>query len=168
MGKYFGKYRGTVVDNVDPMQMGRLSVQVPDVSNVLTSTWAMPAAQSAGSQSGSFFVPPVGSSVWVEFEQGDSDYPIWSGCFWGSSGEVPSMALAAPPGVQAVVLQSVGQNILMLSDVPGATGGILLQSSSGAMISINDTGITISNGQGASITLSGPSVTINDGALMIT
>ena len=168
MGSFYGKYRGTVINNVDPMQMGRLMVQVPDVSNVLPSTWAMPSAPFAGAQSGSLAVPPLGASVWVEFEQGDSDYPIWSGCFWGSSAEVPAMALAAPPGVQAIVLQSVGQNILMLSDVPGPTGGILLQSSSGAMIAINDTGITISNGQGATITLTGPTVMVNQGALAVT
>jgi len=168
MANFYGKYRGTVMNNVDPMQMGRLMVQVPDVSNVLPSTWAMPAAPFAGPQSGAVAVPPVGASVWVEFEQGDGDYPIWSGCFWGSSAEVPPMALAAPPGVQAIVLQSVGQNTLMISDVPGPTGGILLQSSSGAMIAINDTGITISNGQGATITLTGPTVTINDGALTVT
>ena len=78
------------------------------------------------------------------------------------------MALAAPPGVQAIVLQSVGQNTLMLSDVPGPTGGILLKSTSGAMIAINDVGITISNGQGATITLTGPTITVNEGALVVT
>jgi uncharacterized protein involved in type VI secretion and phage assembly len=168
MANFFGKYRGTVVNNVDPMQMGRIAVQVPDVSNVQTSTWAMPSAPFAGAQSGSVAVPPVGASVWVEFEQGDSDYPIWSGCFWGSSSEVPPVALQAPPGVQSIVLQSVGGSYFMISDVPGASGGILLRSSSGAMIAINDTGITIDNGMGATITLTGPSVTVNDGALVVT
>jgi uncharacterized protein involved in type VI secretion and phage assembly len=168
VSNFYGKYRGKVINNVDPMKMGRLMVQVPDVSNVLPSTWAMPCAAFAGPQCGHISVPPVGASVWVEFEQGNSDYPIWSGCFWGSSAEVPAMALAAPPGVQAIVLQSVGQSTLMISDVPGATGGILLKSSSGAMIAINATGITISNGQGATITLTGPTVTVNDGALAVT
>lgn len=167
MGQFFGKYRGTVVSNVDPQNMGRLSVTVPDVSNIQTSTWAMPSAALAGNQSGLFAVPPVGSNVWVEFEQGDSDYPIWSGGFWGSSSEVPPQGNSAPPGVQSIVLQSVGGNILMISDVPGAAGGILLQSSSGASIAINDTGITITNGQ-ATIQIAGPSVTVNNGALVVT
>jgi uncharacterized protein involved in type VI secretion and phage assembly len=105
--------------------------------------------------------------VWVEFEQGDSDYPIWSGCFWGSSSEVPPQGNSAPPGVQSIVIQSVGGNILMISDVPGSSGGILLQSSSGASIAINDTGITITNGQ-ATIQIAGPSVTVNNGALVVT
>ena len=30
--KYYGKYRGTVVNNIDPLQIGRIQVQVPDVS----------------------------------------------------------------------------------------------------------------------------------------
>ncbi len=168
VGKYYGKYRGTVLDNVDPMQMGRISVQVPDVSNVLPSTWAMPCAPFAGTQSGFFAIPPIGASVWVEFEQGNSDYPIWTGGFWGSSAEVPPLALAAPPVLQTIVIQSVGQNTLMISDAPGPTGGILLKSTTGAMIAVNDTGITIDNGQGATITLTGPSVTVNLGALEVT
>ena len=102
----------------------------------------------AGAQSGFFPSRQMGANVWVEFEQGDSDYPVWSGCFWGSGGEVPPLATASPPGVQTIVLQSVGGNILMISDVPGSSGGILLKSSSGASIAINDTGITITNGQG--------------------
>lgn len=168
MASFFGKYRGTVINNVDPMQMGRLMLQVPDVSNVLPSTWAMPCVPFAGTQSGFFAVPPIGASVWVEFEQGNSDYPIWSGCFWGSAADVPALALAGPPAVQPIVVQSVGQNTLMISDVPGPTGGILLKTSSGAMIMINDMGITISNGQGATITLTGPSITANEGALVVT
>lgn len=166
MGSFFGKYRATVINNIDPMQMGRLMVQVPDVSNVLPSTWAMPCLPFAGTQSGMFVLPAIGSGVWVEFEQGNSDYPIWVGCYWGSAGEVPAMAQAGPPGVQAIVIQTTGQNTLMISDVPGPTGGILLQSNSGAMIAINDVGITITNGA-ATIELTGPSVTVNDGALEV-
>ena len=167
MAQFVGKYRGTVVNNVDPQNMGRLAVTVPDVSNVQTSTWAMPSAALAGGQSGLFAVPPVGSNVWVEFEQGNSDYPVWSGCFWGSGAEVPPSATAAPPGVQCIVLQSVNGNLLMISDQPGPRGGILLKSSSGASIAINDTGITITNGQ-ATIQIAGPSVTVNNGALVVT
>jgi uncharacterized protein involved in type VI secretion and phage assembly len=167
MGQFLGKYRGTVASNQDPENRGRLIVLVPDVSNVQLSTFALPCAHFAGSQAGFFSTPPVGSNVWVEFEQGDSDYPIWSGCFWGSAAEVPTQATSAPPGVQSIVLQSVGQNMLMISDAPGPTGGILLKSSSGASIAINDTGITISNGQ-ATILIAGPTVTVNDGALVVT
>ena len=167
MAQYFGKYRGTVINNVDPLQIGRLMVQVPDVSNIIPSTWAMPCVPFAGIQAGFYAVPPIGSGVWIEFEQGDSDYPIWVGGYWGSAAEVPALVLAAPPGVPQILLQTTGQNTLLISDVPGPTGGILLKSSTGAMISISDIGITISNGQGATIAMAGPSVTVNEGALEV-
>src|SRR6266567_4130175 len=83
----------------------------------------------------------AGDRVGGEFEQGNPDYPIWSGCFFGSAAEVPALALATPPGLQGVVIQTVGQNTLMISDTPGPTGGILLKTTTGAMISISDTGI---------------------------
>ncbi len=138
-------------------------VQVADQSNVQSSAWAMPCVPFAGMQSGFFAVPAIGSGVWIEFEQGDPDYPIWTGCFWRTAAEVPALALAAPPGVQQIVIQSVAQNTLLISDMPGPAGGILLKSTTGALIAINETGITISNGQGATIVLSGPAVTVNEG-----
>jgi len=138
------------------------------VSNVLPSTWAMPCVPFAGIMSGMYAVPAIGSGVWIEFEQGNPDYPVWVGCFWGSTAEVPTLALAAPPALQNVVIQTTAQNALMISDMPGPTGGILLKSSTGALISITDIGITISNGQGASIMMNGPTVTINQGALAVT
>jgi uncharacterized protein involved in type VI secretion and phage assembly len=166
-GQHYGKFRGTVMNNVDPLNIGRLMVMVPDVSNIIPSTYAMPCLPFAGIQNGFFAVPAIGSGVWVEYEQGDPDYPIWSGCFFGTVAEVPALALATPPGLQSVVIQTVGQNTLMISDTPGPTGGILLKSQTGAMISISDVGITISNGQGATIVMAGPSVTINEGALEV-
>jgi uncharacterized protein involved in type VI secretion and phage assembly len=164
---YYGKYRALVLNNVDPLQTGRLMVQVTDVSNVIPSTWATPCLPFAGIQSGMYVVPAIGSKVWVEFEQGNPDYPIWVGAFWGSAAELPALALAAPPAIQQFVIQTALQNTVMISDVPGPTGGILLKTTTGAMISISETGIIISNGQGATIALNGPAVTINEGALAI-
>jgi len=165
--KYYGKYRGTVLQNIDPMQMGRIQVIVPDVSAVLPSSWAMPCVPIAGKQMGSYFVPQIGSGVWVEFEQGDPDYPIWTGCFWGSAAELPALALTGNPVSPSIVLGTGLLNTVAVSDLPGPTGGILLQSTTGAFILVNDTGIYIQNGKGASVTLVGPAVTINEGALTI-
>jgi uncharacterized protein involved in type VI secretion and phage assembly len=164
--RHYGKYRGKVTNNVDPMQLGRIQAEVPDVLGANPSSWAMPSAPAAGAQMGTYFVPPVGAGVWVEFEQGDTDYPIWSGCWWATA-EVPSLALAAPASVSHLLVQTAGQNVLQVSDAPGPTGGLMLKSSGGAAITINDTGITITNGKGATIALSGSTVTINNGALTI-
>jgi uncharacterized protein involved in type VI secretion and phage assembly len=166
--KFFGKYRGLVLNNVDPLQIGRIQVQVPDVLNVLPSSWAMPCVPVAGIQMGMYTVPPIGSGVWVEFEHGDPDYPIWVGCFWGTAAEVPALARTVPPAVPGITLQTTLQNGLTVNDVPGPTGGIMLKSATGATIIVNDTGIYIQNGKGASIIMTGPTITINQGALVIT
>lgn len=166
MNKYYGKYRATVKNNVDPMSIGRVMVEVLDVGGEYVLTWALPCFPFAGAQQGFFVVPSLESSVWVEFEQGDADYPIWSGCFFDPD-QPPASALAAPPAVQAVVIQTAGQNMLMISDLSGPTGGIVLQTATGASISISDDGITLDNGQGATIRMSGPTITLNDTALEV-
>jgi hypothetical protein len=165
--RYYGKYRGTVVNNIDPLQMGRIQAIVPDVSSVVPSSYAMPCLPVGGIQMGMYAVPPIGAGVWIEFEHGDPDKPVWTGCFWGSAAEVPALALAGNPASPSIVLQTGLQNTLMISDLPGPTGGILLKSTTGATIMVNDLGITISNGKGAIISMVGPTVDINAGALTI-
>jgi hypothetical protein len=64
-------------------------------------------------------------------------------------------------------LQSTLQNSIVISDLPGPTGGIMLKSTTGATIIVNDTGIYIQNGKGASLVMAGPTVTINNGALVV-
>lgn len=166
--KYLGKYRGTVINNIDPMQIGRIQVMVPDVSNVIPSTWAMPCLPVGGIQMGIFTTPPIGSGVWIEFEQGNPDYPIWTGCFWGTAAEVPALARTVPPAVPGITLQTTLQNGIVVSDMPGPTGGIMIKSTTGATLIVNDTGIYIQNGKGASIIMVGPTVTVNQGALVVT
>lgn len=170
-GRFYGKYRGTVVNNIDPMQVGRLLVQVPDVLGLVPSSWAVPCVPLAGPTGppmGVYLVPPVGAGVWVEFEQGDPEYPIWTGCRWGAASDVPTLARAGLPVSPSIVIQTAGQNTIAISDVPGPTGGIILKSTTGASILVNDLGITISNGKGATITLTGPTVSINGAAMVIT
>ena len=167
--QYFGKYRGIVVNNVDPEQLGRIMALVPDVSTVMPTTWALPCLPVLGLQLGVFTVPMIGAGVWIEFEQGDPDYPIWTGCFPGSLLDVPTAAKLVPPAVPAITLQTALQNSIVVSDMPPtpASGGIVLRSATNAMIVVNDSGIYISNGKGATITMVGPTVTVNNGALVV-
>ena len=165
--RYYGIYRGTVVNNIDPMQLGRIQAIVPDVGGVTPSSWAMPCVPIAGKQMGTFVVPQVGAGVWLQFEGGDPDRPVWTGGWWGIAAEVPALALAGVPGNPNIVVQSTLQNSVVISDLPGPTGGIMLKSTTGATIIVNDTGIYIQNGKGASIVMVGPSVTINNGALVV-
>jgi len=80
--EFYGKYRGKVVDNRDPLKRGRLKVAAPAISDH-DLTWAEPCTPYAGPKMGWYVLPPSGANVWIEFERGDVDYPIWTGCFWG-------------------------------------------------------------------------------------
>jgi hypothetical protein len=73
-GRYAGAYRATVIDNIDPMQNGRLQVSVPDALGY-EPVWAT-RSQSLGSDSP---MPEVGSTVTVQFEEGDANHPVWLG-----------------------------------------------------------------------------------------
>jgi Type VI secretion system/phage-baseplate injector OB domain len=168
---FYGKYQGTVLINADPELRARLVCQVPDVLGVTPSSWCEacpPLAGPTGPPMGVYMVPPIGAGVWVEFEQGDPGRPIWSGCRFGT-GDAPSRALAGNPADPNICIQSLLQHMLLISDLPPSpvTGGIILQSTSGAMIVVNDAGIFISNGKGATITMVGKIIDMNTGALTI-
>ncbi len=161
MKEFFGKYRGKVENNVDSMlQLGRIQVSVPDVLGEGRMSWAMPCVPYAGSGVGFFAIPPVGANVWVEFEGGNPDHPIWSGCFWGR-GEVP-----AQPAVAEMKVLKTDVGTITINDLQG-TGGITIETTTGMKIEITAQGIEITNGQGASIKLEGPKVSINGSALEV-
>lgn len=80
MTELYGKRRAIVVNSVDPMVRGRLQVDVPSAS--VTGAWAEasipPVPQSL------LRMPTEGSMIWVEFEEGDVERPIWTGATWGT------------------------------------------------------------------------------------
>jgi uncharacterized protein involved in type VI secretion and phage assembly len=158
--QFYGKFRGVVSDNRDPLMLGRIRAQVQDVYGEQDSGWAMPSLPYAGNGVGLFLVPPTGASVWIEFEHGDPDYPIWTGCFW-STGEAP-----ATPAVAEKKVLKTDTATVTLDDTPGA-GGVTIETTAGMKIVINAQGIEITNGQGAGIKLSGPQVSVNNGALEV-
>ena len=159
MTSFFGKYRGKVVNNVDPNEQARLQVSVPAVLGEGQMSWAMPSVPFAGQSVGFFMIPPVNANVWVEFEGGNPDYPIWSGCFWGD-GEVP-----ASPATFSTKMIKTDMVTIQIDDLQGS---ISIETTAGAKIAITASGIEINNGQGATVKLSGPQVSVNDGALEVT
>ena len=112
-------------------------------------------------------VPQIGAGVWVEFEQGDPDYPIWTGCFWGTRPRCRRWRSPASRRARTSCSRPRCRTRIVISDLPGPTGGIMLKSTTGATIIVNDTGIYIQNGKGASIVMTGPTVTVNNGALVV-
>jgi len=162
---YFGKFRGVVTDNQDPLQIGRVRARVPDVTGDQESGWAMPCFPFGGNGMGFFALPSVGAGVWIEFEHGDPDYPIWAGCWYGTLAEVPPELLAPP--YKKVLIKTEGGTSITLDDTPGL-GGITLETASGQKITMSAAGIEIDNGLGAKISMQGPQINFNNGALEVT
>lgn len=159
---YPGLYRGTVSNNVDPMQLGRLQVQVPGVQGQSELSWALPCAPFGGKNGiGGFSLPPVGANIWIMFEGGSPADPVWMGTFW-SAQEMPP---AQPAVEQTRIFKTEGIEV-KLTDIPGAAM-LEIKMASGAKLTLGPTGIEIDNGQGAKIALTGPQVNVNNGALEV-
>lgn len=164
MAQFFGKYRGKVENNVDPQQQGRVQVSVPAVLGDGRLSWAMPCAPYAGDGVGFFAIPPVGANVWVEFEGGNPDYPIWAGGFWGV-GEAPVL-----PALAFTKIWKTDGITLKLDDTPGA-GGVTLEVGPPIVptpmkLAFSASGIELSNAA-ASVKLTPASVSLNDGAIEV-
>jgi hypothetical protein len=114
--RFFGKYRGLVVNNQDPLQTGRLQALVPAVLGETPSGWALPCAPYGGTQCGLFAIPPIGAGVWIEFEAGEPSRPIWTGTWW-AAGEVPMDQTGAPAQTTTKILRSDFGLIVSLDDV---------------------------------------------------
>jgi type VI secretion system (T6SS) baseplate-like injector VgrG len=158
--RHWGKYRGTVVDNQDDPPSGRLLVSVP---GIVITNWAMPCVPLTDIAMGTFMRPRIGANVWVEFERGDADKPIWVGCWWGE-GQIPVMAeeYNAVPGITAMTIESATAGI-SICDEPILAGG----DTPGNVNIIADAGaVTIALSPG-SISITAPEVTITTGTFNV-
>lgn len=80
--KFYGFYRGEVITVDDNLNAGRVKIEVFGVFDGLSSDqlpWAIYADPFMGGQGdlGGFFIPDVGSHVWVFFEEGDHTQPVY-------------------------------------------------------------------------------------------
>lgn len=74
--RFYGVYRGVVVDNLDPIGKNRVRLQVPQVLLAEETGWAWGIFPNTA-----IILPNVGDGVWVLFEGGDPSYPTWLGSF---------------------------------------------------------------------------------------
>jgi len=156
--RHYGKYRGRVEDNIDPLSRGRLQVSVPALL-ADQSVWAMPCVPYAGNGVGFFAMPPVGAGVWVEFEAGDLDYPIWSGCFWAdgqisASDAVPTVKFWKTDAVTVRIDDTAGEIVIdtkAATLTPTATeitaqAMTVTQKAAASQTTVSATGFDVNNG----------------------
>lgn len=175
--RFYGKHRGLVVDNADPQLLGRLRVQVPSVlgRDVVTG-WALPCAPYGGdADQGFLFVPEVGAGVWVEFEEGDLEFPIWVGTFWskpGDASEVPKPndpdgtkqgSVQDPPSRK--IIKTKKGHTLQFEDAEGSELVTLVEGVEGHVITLDANGVKVTDGKsGHEVTLDASGIVISDGA----
>lgn len=156
LGRYFGKYRGTVTDNQDPKGIGRIRASVPGLlGDDVECGWAWPCLPYAGPGVGSFLIPPVGSGVWIEFEAGDLDSPIWSGCWWAES-EAPGDGSGEKATPEIKLIRSGSGLILSLND--GESSAFLGDEGGYNALKIEATGKKSTLSAGGSVVIQAPQI----------
>lgn len=158
--RFYGKYRGFVVDNADPEQLGRLKLSIPSVlGDDLVTGWALPCAPYGGdADQGFFFIPEPKAGVWVEFEEGDLEFPIWVGAFWskpGGESELPKPNKAdgseedgvQDPPTRKIIKTKKGHTI-QLEDKDNEEMVTIVEATNGQVITMNKDGIKITDSKG--------------------
>ncbi|AFZ12034.1 hypothetical protein Cri9333_1125 [Crinalium epipsammum PCC 9333] len=185
MKQFFGKYRGKVTGNKDPSNLGRIQVSVAAIFGQDRQSWALPCTPYAGKDIGFFTVPPVDANVWVEFEGGDPDYPIWSGCFWGEN-ELPQNAKVEDPvNVQVfktegitITLSNLEKNKALTVEVTKPVvekplklifnaQGIELNNDNKTIAKLTAETIELKNGESSTLTIAGDSIQLKESAIEI-
>ena len=83
--KFYGKFRAVVTDIDDPDKRGRIRVKCPKVLGDSKSHWCEVCSPVAYEQGGDFWLPKKDDTVWIEFEDGDPDKPVYSGSWWSNN-----------------------------------------------------------------------------------
>lgn len=158
--RFFGKHRALVVDNDDKEHLGRLKVQVPSLlGDQVVTGWAAPCVPyGGGPDRGMLFVPEIGDGVWVEFEEGDLEFPIWVGTFWSKPDDTSEVPLrikadgtkddsAQEPPTRKII-KTVKGHTLQFEDADGEEMVILKEAKNGRVVTLDKTGIAIDDGAG--------------------
>jgi uncharacterized protein involved in type VI secretion and phage assembly len=149
-GRYYGKYRGQVTDNSDPSNLGRVKAKVPRVLGDEETGWALPAFIYGGaSEQGLFAVPDVGAGVWIEFEEGDLSYPVWTGT-WYTSGAIPE---SAKPG-QKVLKTKSGHKLVLDDDA----GTLEITDSNGNTVTMDSSTVKVAAGNATKVVIDAPQI----------
>ncbi|MEO8258890.1 MAG: phage baseplate assembly protein V [Acidobacteriota bacterium] len=175
--RFYGKYRGFVVRNEDPRYLGRVTLRVPSVlgPDVVTG-WAMPCVPYGGQKNqGSLYVPEVGAGVWVEFEEGDLEFPIWVGTFWSAPGgisEIPALNDAdgrqrpndQPQPTRRIIKTGKGHTI-QFEDADGQEMIVIVEATHKHVVTLDRDGIQITDGvNGSRIVLGKGGIQVGSGA----
>jgi hypothetical protein len=147
--RFYGKYRSFVSDNNDPEKRGRLKLRIPSVlGKDVISGWALPCAPYGGAAGqGIFFIPDKDAGVWVEFEAGLLEYPVWVGTFWckpGNTTEVPPPADKQGPPTSKII--KTKNHTIEFADESGKEAIRITDAANSGKITLDKDGIKLEAG----------------------
>lgn len=173
--RFYGKYRGIVMNNQDPKMLGRLKVKVPSVlgDDVVTG-WATPCSPYGGAaDQGFLFIPDLKAGVWVEFEEGDLEFPIWAGTFWSkpnSESELPKpnqgsdgseqSSIQNPP--TSKIIKTAKGHTLQMEDADGSEMILIREGKKGHFLTMDKNGITVTDANFNTIQFTQNGISIED------
>lgn len=177
--RFLGKYRGQVSNNNDPLKVGRIKATVSDVFGNEESGWALPCFALAAPGQGLFIVPPQHAWVWIEFEHGNPEKPIWTGCFFPAD---PAAATATVAQLLPLVgvepnkialktaewLITIESSKLVIASLAGPVARTRIQATANDIKLTNEQAPNVPSPPSATIEMSGRSVKINGNALEVT
>ena len=141
-------YRGIVVDNLDPDLKGRIKVRIPQIYGSDTSEdyylpnsaipWATCAISPASNDSGTFLPPNIGDTVFVAFEAGKPDLPMYFGGIYTVRSEdmYEGKTVASRKVFNEVFVPVIGDDLPL--EVQSGTERVIYKSLKGAVIYIDD------------------------------
>ena len=158
--KYYGVVTGRVINQLDPLTLGRVQVQLPFIDSVDLSPWARVAVPLAGPECGFYFIPNIGDEVLVAFEHGDVGAPYVIGCLWNATAPPPLPS----PLPQISMIKTLAQNMIMFTDVPPS---ITIMAPTGQTIVMNAAGIQILSDPKDVISITAAGIQIVSGSNMV-
>jgi uncharacterized protein involved in type VI secretion and phage assembly len=162
--KYFGKYRGEVSQNQDEKNLGRIRAYASLGGEQRIETgWALPSFPYAGKKVGFYFIPPVGASVWMEFEAGLLENPIWTGCFWNENEQIEEENL----GPEIKIIQTNFATIKINDSNSSPEIKIKTESNLEVTLTSDEIKLTTNSQPSAKISIKNNTVVVNDGALEV-
>ncbi|GAB4493080.1 MAG: hypothetical protein OHK0045_21900 [Raineya sp.] len=93
-GIYNSIYPAVVADNNDPEGLARIKIKVPSIfGGQILDNWALPFGVAITEKSGLLALPQLGDNVWVMFQQGNLQFPLWT---YGAMSQSKKISINSP------------------------------------------------------------------------
>ena len=161
--KFFGVTTGRVINQLDPLTLGRVQVQLPFIDAIDMSPWARVVTPMAGQLAGHYFIPNVGDDVLVAFEHGDVNVPYVIGSLWSVMAPPPMPS----PMPQIRAIRTLTGNQIVLTEAPPSITIQTAPTGPYQTIAMNPTGVQVATPTMVSIMVGTTTVVVTPSAVNV-